>query len=148
MFIQNVQFGADSRCGSSNAQPTTTSYVAPSNSEETDDIIIHPKTFYTSETFIISLICGILASLIIGFFVGLMPNKHLNKMNVRRPGDDEEHSNICHYEDINIDPRFGPIRAHQLLTSHLNLGANSANSSQINFSQNSELIHFISRSFD
>lgn len=77
-----------------------------------------------------------MASLIIGFFVGLMSNKHLNKMNVRTPGDDEEQSNICHYEDI--DPRFGGIRAHQLLTSHLNLGTNSANSSQINFSQNSK----------
>lgn len=119
----------------SGAQPTTTSFVAPNNSnnDEPDDIIIQSKTFYTSETFIISLICGILASLIIGFFVGLMSNKHLNKMDVRRPGDDEEHSNICHYEDI--DPRFGGIRAH-----HLNLGTNSANSSQINFSQNSKLI--------
>lgn len=133
-FIQNVQFGVDNRCGSVSAQPTTTSFVAPSNSnnDEPDDIIIQSKTFYTSETFIISLICGILASLIIGFFVGLMSNKHLNKMDVRRPGDDEEHSNICHYEDI--DPRFAGIRAH-----HLNLGTNSANSSQINFSQNSKL---------
>ena len=139
LFIQNVQFGIDNRCGVvNNPQPTTTSYVAQNNNqnEESDDIIIQSKTFYTSETFIISLICGILASLIIGFFVGLMSNRHLNKMNVRRPGDDEEHQDICHYEDI--DPRFGGIRAHQLLTSHLNLGNNSANSSQINFSQNSK----------
>lgn len=142
LFVQNIQFGFDNRCGNSNAQATVPNKEPINNNEESDDILIQSKTFYTSETFLISLICGILASLIIGFFVGLMSTKHFNKATAfRRP--DEENSNICHYEGI-ADPRFGQIGSHQFLTlgTNLNLGTNSPNPSQINYGQNSKKAFF------